>query len=102
MISDIVRGEIGFDGLLSSDDLSMKALPGTFREKAEALFAAGVDVSLHCNGDLDEACAVAAVAPTLAGAAARRVARARASIRATTFDPVDAAAELDRRLAAIA
>ena len=102
VISDIVRGEIGFDGLLFSDDLSMKALPGTFREKAEALFAAGVDVALHCNGDLDEARAVAAVTPTLAGAAARRVARARASIRATTFDPVDAAAELDRRLAAIA
>ena len=102
VIGDIVRGEIGFDGLLFSDDLSMKALPGTFREKAEALFAAGVDVALHCNGDLDEAGEVAARAPALAGVAARRVARARAAVRSSAFDPVDAAAELDRRLAAIA
>ena len=103
VIGDVVRGEIGFDGLLFSDDLSMKALPGTFRDKAEALFAAGVDVALHCNGDMDEAREVAAVSPTLAGEAARRVARARATVRAPqSFDPVDAAAELDRRLAAIA
>lgn len=102
VIGDIVRGEIGFDGLLFSDDLSMKALPGSFSEKAEALFAAGVDVALHCNGDLDEARAVAAAAPALAGATAARLTRARAALRATDFDPVDAAAELDRRLAAIA
>ena len=103
VIGNIVRGVIGFDGLLFSDDLGMKALPGTFTEKAEALFAAGVDVALHCDGDLDHARAVAAVAPDLAGEAARRVARARAAVRgAPAFDPVDAAAELDRRLAAIA
>ena len=102
VIGDIVRGEIGFDGLLFSDDLSMKALPGTFREKAEALFAAGVDVALHCNGDLDEAGEVAARAPALAGVAAERVARARAAVRSSAFDPADAAAELDLRLAAIA
>ena len=103
VIGEVVRGEIGFDGLLFSDDLSMKALPGTFCEKAEALFAAGVDVALHCNGDMEEAQEVAAVSPLLAGAAARRVARARAAVRAPqNFDPVDAAAELDRRLAAIA
>ena len=101
VIGEVVRGEIGFDGLLFSDDLSMKALPGTFREKAEALFAAGVDVALHCNGDTEEAQEVAAMSPLLAGAAARRV--ARAAVRAPhNFDPVDAAAELDRRLAAIA
>ena len=103
IIGDVVRGEIGFDGLLFSDDLSMKALPGSFREKAEALFTAGVDVALHCNGDMNEAQEVAAVSPLLAGEAARRVARARAAVRAAhNFDPVDAAAELDRQLAAIA
>ncbi len=102
VIGDIVRGEIGFEGLLFSDDLSMKALPGTFREKTEALFAAGVDVALHCNGDLDEAREVAARAPALVGVPAERVARARATVRSSAFDPVDAAAELDRRLAAIA
>ncbi len=103
VIGDVVRGEIGFDGLLFSDDLSMKALPGSFSEKAEMLFSAGVDVALHCNGNMDEAREVAAVAPTLAGETARRVARARAAMRAPRdFDPVDAAAELDRRLATIA
>jgi beta-N-acetylhexosaminidase len=104
IIAEIVRGAIGFDGLLFSDDLSMKALPGTFREKAEGLFAAGVDVALHCNGDRTEAAAVAAVAPSLAGDAARRVERARAALRrpAVAFDPVDVALAIDRVLAATA
>ena len=104
VIHDVVRGLIGFDGLLFSDDLSMRALRGTFREKAEGLFAAGVDVALHCNGDRSEAEAVAASAPELAGEAARRVGAARAAMSATVsrFDPVDAAASLDRMLATIA
>ncbi len=103
VIGRIVRGAIGFDGLLFSDDLSMKALPGSFRDKAEALFAAGVDIALHCSGNIEEALEVAAVAPELSGKTARRVAQARAAMRKpTAFDPVDAAAELDRRLAAIA
>ena len=103
VIGDVVRGAIGFDGLLFSDDLSMKALPGTTREKAENLFAAGVDVALHCNGDRAEAAEVAAVSPLLAGSAASRVARAHAMLRPSRdFDPVEAGAALDRMLAAIA
>ena len=104
VIQRIVRGAIGFDGLLFSDDLSMKALPGTFREKAEALFAAGVDIALHCNGERDEAEAVADASPVLSGNAASRVARALAAIGKprSAFDPVDAAAQLDRLLAATA
>lgn len=103
VIGDVVRGAIGFDGLLFSDDLSMRALPGSFREKAEGLYAAGVDIALHCNGDRAEAEAVAAVAPELAGDAARRAAAARAAMRAPSdFDPVDAVARLDRMLAAVA
>lgn len=102
VVGEIVRGHIGFDGLLFSDDLSMKALPGSFRDKAEALFAAGVDVALHCNGDLDEARAVAAASPVLAGASLARVARARAAVRVPApFDDAEAAAELDARLAAL-
>jgi len=102
VIRDIVRGAIGFDGLLFSDDLSMKALPGTFREKTEALFAAGVDVALHCNGDPAEAQAVAAASPVLAGVARARLERALAAKRhpVTGFDPVDAAAKVDHVLAA--
>ena len=72
----MVRGAIGFDGLLFSDDLSMKALPGSFRDKALGLFAAGVDIALHCNGDRVEAEQVAGATPILAGAARARVDRA--------------------------
>lgn len=103
VIQTVVRGTIGFDGLLFSDDLSMKALPGTFREKTEGLFAAGVDVALHCNGDRAEASEVADAAPLLSGAPLRRVADARGAMRRRRdFDPVDAALRLDRVLAATA
>jgi len=54
VIRDIVRGEIGFDGLLMSDDLSMKALSGTLGSRAKASLFAGCDVVLHCNGDMRE------------------------------------------------
>jgi beta-N-acetylhexosaminidase len=102
VISNIVRGAIGFDGLLFSDDLSMKALPGTFTAKTEALFAAGVDIALHCNGDQTEAEAVASASPLLQGDALTRVERALAARRRPVldFDPVDAAFQLQRVLAA--
>ena len=103
VVEEVIRGMIGFDGLLFSDDLAMKALGGTIREKTEALIAAGVDIALYCGCDLAEAAEVAAAAPEIGGATARRLARARAAVRApVAFDPVDAASELDRRLAAIA
>ena len=54
-----MREAIGFDGLILSDDLSMKALGGPFATRARAVFAAGLDIALHCNGDLAEARAVA-------------------------------------------
>jgi beta-N-acetylhexosaminidase len=103
VIGEIVRGHIGFDGLLLSDDMSMKALSGSLRERAAATFAAGVDIALHCNGDVNEASEVAAAAPVLAG---RSLARAEAALRRIapaddTFDPVDARAELDAALAAL-
>jgi beta-N-acetylhexosaminidase len=102
VIQDIVRGAIGFDGLLFSDDLSMKALPGTFREKTLALFGAGVDIALHCNGDPDEAAEVASAAPELQGEALARAGRALAAMKRPSpdFDPVDAALRLQRVLAA--
>ncbi len=59
---DVIRGHIGFDGLLMSDDLSMKALGGPMRDRASAVIAAGSDIALHCNGDLAEMEAVAAAA----------------------------------------
>ena len=104
VVSEIIRGTIGFGGLLFSDDLSMKALPGTFRDKTEWLFAAGVDIALHCNGDRTEAADVAAAAPILSGEAGARVERAHAALRrpTTAIDPVDAALTIDRILAATA
>jgi beta-N-acetylhexosaminidase len=76
MIRDVIRGFIGFDGLLMSDDISMGALSGSIGERTRAAFAAGCDVVLHCNGKLDEMQAVAAATPTLDGAAASRAAAA--------------------------
>lgn len=78
VIGEIVRGAIGFDGLLMTDDLSMKALAGGFRERAEAARAAGCDVVLHCNGDRAEMTAVATGCGALDGAAARRASAALA------------------------
>lgn len=72
VIAEIIRGHIGFDGALMSDDLSMGALAGTLASRAEASFAAGCDLALHCNGRLDEMREVASRTPLLAGDAARR------------------------------
>ena len=74
---DVIRGEIGFDGLLMSDDLSMKALKGSIRSRAEAVIRAGSDVALHCNGDLAEMRQAALGCPKLAGAALKRFERAQ-------------------------
>jgi len=59
VIGDIIRGKIGFDGLLMSDDLGMHALQGSFTDRAAGVIAAGCDIALHCSGDMDEmqACA---------------------------------------------
>ncbi|MEX0924194.1 MAG: beta-N-acetylhexosaminidase [Rhodovibrionaceae bacterium] len=72
VISEIVRGAIGFEGLLLSDDLSMKALGGGLEARAAAVRQAGCDIALHCNGEMLEMRAVAAGAGALDGRAARR------------------------------
>ena len=77
IVGNIIRGHIGFDGLLMTDDLSMKALEGSLPERAEKAFQAGCDVALHCNGNLDEMIQIAAVCPPLSGDAARRAEAAR-------------------------
>lgn len=84
VVETIIRGAIGFDGLLLTDDLSMKALGGSFEARTQAAFAAGVDIALHCNGDLAEARAVAKAAPALAG---RSLRRAEAALAATARTP---------------
>ena len=72
VIAETIRASIGFDGLLLSDDLSMNALAGTMRERALHALNAGCDIALHCNGKMQEAEALADVAPILAGDSARR------------------------------
>lgn len=95
---DVIRSGIGFDGLLMSDDLSMKALAGPMRARAEAVIAAGSDVALHCNGDLTEMRAAAEGAPVLQGAAKLRFDRAFAVTRKRQPHDSD---EAERLLAAL-
>ncbi|MFC3069588.1 beta-N-acetylhexosaminidase [Phenylobacterium soli] len=75
-----IRGAIGFDGLVMTDDLSMKALSGDFTDRARDSLAAGCDVVLHCNGDMDEMKAVVEGCGPLKGKAARRAEAALARI----------------------
>ena len=73
VIEEVIRREMGFDGLLLSDDLSMSALDGSLGERASASLAAGCDVALHCNGKAEEMEAVATAAGRLSEAAQRRI-----------------------------
>jgi len=91
LISRVIRGAIGFDGLLMSDDLSMKALSGEFTDRARAALAAGCDMLLHCNGDMREMQAVLAGAQLLAGKARARAAAAMARLP-RAVEPFDAEA----------
>ncbi|MEO1317591.1 MAG: beta-N-acetylhexosaminidase [Pseudomonadota bacterium] len=72
----VIREEIGFNGLLMTDDLSMKALTGPMGARAADALAAGCDIALHCNGDMAEMEAVAAAVPPLSGLALDRAGRA--------------------------
>ena len=76
IIAEVIRGEIGFEGALLSDDLSMQALGGSLGERAAEARAAGCDLALHCNGDFEEMSQVLANAGTLEGKALARVNRA--------------------------
>lgn len=101
VIEDVIRGRIGFDGLLFSDDLSMNALKGTLAERARATLAAGCDIALHCSGDMSEMTAVAAEAPELVGKAATRAERALKVRVGSPHDDADGVlARLDAALAA--
>ncbi len=64
---DIIRNDIGFAGLLLTDDLNMQALSGTVADRARRSLDAGCDIALHCNGDMTEMRAVAAAAPVMRG-----------------------------------
>ena len=80
VIADVIRGAIGFHGLLMSDDLGMSALSGDFGARAAGVVAAGCDLALHCSGDMGEMQAVAAALPAITDAARDRLDRAMATI----------------------
>lgn len=95
VIRDVIRGEIGFEGLLMSDDLSMKALDGPLSVRAKAALFAGCDLALHCNGDMDEMRDVASEVKNLEGAALKRSVHALSHLSAPSpFDPAAAEARL--------
>ena len=96
IIEQVIRGVIGFQGLLMSDDVSMNALAGSIAERTRAIVAAGCDMVLHCNGKLDEMREVAAETPELSGKAQQRARMALASRKPPQpFDRLAARAELD-------
>ncbi len=101
VIQSAVRDAIGFDGVLASDDLSMKALSGTLGERAAGAIAAGCDLALHCNGVFEEMTDVAASVPRLSDAAVARLDRAEAARRPAPpdADAVALLAELETLLA---
>jgi beta-N-acetylhexosaminidase len=79
VVQGLIREHLGFEGLLLTDDLSMRALAGAWWEKADAAFAAGVDIVVHGSGDLAEMEAVASAVPPLAGKALDRAEKAHAA-----------------------
>ena len=100
MIADVIRGAIGFQGLLMSDDVSMNALSGNIAERTRAIFAAGCDVALHCNGNIEEMREVAGQTPELSGRALERANAALAARKAPQpLDRVAARTELDALIA---
>ena len=101
VIGEIIRGRIGFEGLLMSDDLGMHALRGDFADRARDVVAAGCDVALHCSGDMAEMRAVASGLGAMSEASVARLDRAMATIAgsapATSYE--EAAAKRDALLA---
>lgn len=94
---DYIRGEIGFDGLLMTDDISMNALGGSVRDRSRAALKAGCDMVLHCNGNLAEMEGVAAVAGMLSGVPEARAERALEFPQARqNMDAAEAEEELTR------
>ena len=101
IIGEVIRGLIGFDGLLFSDDLGMKALDGTLGRRAHDVIEAGCDIALHCSGSLGEMHEVADVVPDLGG---RGLERFKAAFELTQHrEPLDSdrADELLERVTAM-
>jgi beta-N-acetylhexosaminidase len=101
VIDTIIRGRIGFQGVLVTDDLAMRALNGSPAETARAALLAGCDIAMYCAGDLPRTAAMLAACPPMTAAAAGRLAKARAlaAARRVGLDIEVLGAERDRLLA---
>lgn len=100
VIGDLIRGDIGFDGFLMADDLGMKALGGSFAQRARDTIAAGCDVALHCSGDFAEMAEIANAGIAMTDAAAKRLLDAMAwADGRSDADIAELAAKRDRLLA---
>lgn len=102
VIEDVIRGEIGFDGIVISDDLSMGALKGSFEERARTALTAGCDILLHCNGAMAEMEALAVAADEIGGTTTARLARSLEALDiSASFDAEDARREFIDLLAPV-
>jgi beta-N-acetylhexosaminidase len=101
VIETVIRGRIGFEGVLVTDDLAMKALSGTPADLAVQALAAGCDIALYCSGDFAPTEALLRTCPPLSAAAKQRLhaGRTAASNRRLTLDPARLHAERERLLA---
>jgi beta-N-acetylhexosaminidase len=101
IVGQVIRGEIGFDGLLMSDDIAMEALSGTMAERARAVLAAGCDVVLHCSGASADNEAIASALGEMSETASARLGRAmaRTGQGLSGADPAVLAAKRDALLA---
>jgi beta-N-acetylhexosaminidase len=102
VVTEVIRGEIGFDGVLVSDDLSMRALGGDLGERTRQALAAGCDLALHCNGDpgeMEEVIAAARPISPLTAARLRRGEAMRLGSAVNGFNRAEAEAKFDALLA---
>jgi beta-N-acetylhexosaminidase len=102
VVTEVIRGEIGFDGVLVSDDLSMRALGGGLGERTRQVRAAGCDLALHCNGDpgeMEEVVAAARPISPLTEARLQRGEAMRCGSASNGFDRAKAEQQFDALLA---
>ncbi len=100
VIEEVIRGDIGFDGILVTDDLSMEALSGPLAARAAMAMGAGCDLNLHCNGKMEEMAEVALESPELSVSVMAKLALSLGALPAAApLDPAKAKRDLDGALA---
>lgn len=101
VIGDVIRGKIGFDGLLLSDDIDMQALEGSIPDRGAAALAAGCDIILNCWAKMDDQKAIAERNPEMAEKTMLRLERVHDAMGGP-LDDIETAELLDKRDALLA